>query len=143
MGDDRIGLLYARLFPELQLFPDSRQGRHALHIASRKVRHWAYGLSVPWCVGVVFAGQWMAGVFDFSELLIVFPMGLLVGLGIGYVPLAVCSARIRHSLREQLNAIGMQVCVQCGYRLCGLPVARCPECGTDFGGTNVADDENR
>lgn len=136
MGIDRIGALYGRLFPELKLFPDVHQRRNALRIASRQVRHWAYGLSMPWCVGVVFAGKWLARAYgEFSDVLMLFPAGLLMGVGIGYVPLVVCSARIRKSLREQLNAVGTLVCVRCGYRLRGLTVGRCPECGTEFSGT--------
>jgi len=140
MSYDRIDFFYGRVFPELKLFAGRRERRDALNIASRNVRRWAYGLSVPWCVGVVFAGRWMAGVFNsINELLILFPAGLLIGIGIGYVPLLVCSARIRHSLRKQLNAIGTRVCLRCGYRLRGLTIDRCPECGIVFARGGLGD----
>lgn len=141
MSNYRINFLYGGLFPELKLFPDHRQAQHALHIASRRVRLWAYGLSLPWCLFVVFAGKRMIGIFsNVNELLIMLPAGLLCGLGIGYAPFIVCSTQIRHSLREHLNAIGTRICVRCGYLLCGLSFPRCPECGTEFSDTDVNDE---
>jgi hypothetical protein len=39
---------------------------------------------------------------------------------------------IRRSLREQLCAIGVPVCIACGYDLRGQADPRCPECGRPF-----------
>lgn len=33
-------------------------------------------------------------------------------------------------------------CITCGYSLDGLPTSRCPECGTEFGDTDVSDGGN-
>jgi len=40
--------------------------------------------------------------------------------------------RIRHEIRRQLNERGIHVCMGCAYRLEGLTVPRCPECGMPF-----------
>jgi uncharacterized paraquat-inducible protein A len=39
------------------------------------------------------------------------------------------SEPFRRSLREQLVARGMQLCLHCGYDLRGQVSPRCPECG--------------
>lgn len=49
----------------------------------------------------------------------------------------------RDFFRKQLNDLGILVCVRCGYDLRGQLDHRCPECGTEFDDTNIADDENK
>ncbi len=140
MRDYRIHFLYSSMFPELKLFPERRQARDALHIASRKIMRWSYALSVPLCFGTVFVGKWgIRTLSSVPSLLIVVTAGLFLGFVIGYLPLLVWSGPIRRSLREQLNAGGEEICVRCGYRLRGLIIARCPECGTEFASADVAD----
>jgi hypothetical protein len=41
-------------------------------------------------------------------------------------------SRIQHSLRSQLNASGLPICMKCGYILYGLTEPRCPECARTF-----------
>jgi len=131
MTSDRVAFLYSRLFPELKLFPDCRQGRHALHRATRTITRWSYALAPPLCVGTVFAGKRMAGgrIEGASNLLLMLLGGLLFGCLVSYLPILWFSKRIRHSLRQQLRDAGIPVCIHCGYQLTGLPEARCPECG--------------
>jgi hypothetical protein len=38
----------------------------------------------------------------------------------------------RHRLREVLVALGVPICLHCGYDLRGQTVPRCPECGREF-----------
>ena len=40
--------------------------------------------------------------------------------------------RFKRYLRERLEAMGVPICIKCGYDLRGQEEPRCPECGTGF-----------
>jgi len=39
---------------------------------------------------------------------------------------------LRRAVREEMQARGYAICVECGYDLAGLSEPRCPECGKAF-----------
>ena len=44
----------------------------------------------------------------------------------------ICRRRFKRFLRERLAAMGVPICIKCGYDLRGQEDPRCPECGTGF-----------
>lgn len=46
-------------------------------------------------------------------------------------------------IQKSFQRVAESRCVGCGYSLRGLREPRCPECGTEFGDTDVKDEENR
>jgi hypothetical protein len=54
---------------------------------------------------------------------------IVVPIVTGLLPLIVHRRAFRRSVREQIRAIGIPLCLHCGYNLTGIDSERCPECG--------------
>lgn len=120
-------------YPELRCFEDDKERRAAWRTAFRYV--WSRPLvwaCIPLLI-VVFIGV--------KQMLVELgaaPMiagGICAGLFGFFVPVSAARfyrREIRRRLREQLLAVGIQVCVKCGYDLRGLIAGRCSECGTPY-----------
>jgi len=145
MRDNRIDFFYGRMLPELEHFTTPREKKDALKRATRRMFVYAR-------VWVFFAGLLLfLVVLKFSVLRIAPPMmslmplvgGAIAGLGVPIGVVYILRKSIRSDLRRQLSLRGVPLCDKCGYWLQELTRSRCPECGTEFGGSNVADDKGR
>ncbi len=124
---------YSTVYPEIALFDTNKDRRVALRRARSMLSRQP---------GAFFGGVWVLYfliVFSFiwAEPLAAHPVleriafFLLAAL---MVPIWIwpCKRRVRISLREQLVAKGVPICVGCGYDLRGQIEPCCPECGAAF-----------
>jgi hypothetical protein len=134
--------LFARLVasaPECARFPNPAARRAAiLEIVAQLQGSW-------WCrevaalVGLAILvlarrpSTWLTAVLPFLSQWIAYGAVVLIGLA-AFFP--VLWLRVRHrvrlDLRERLVALGVPVCLHCGYDLRGQTDPRCPECGRPF-----------
>lgn len=57
----------------------------------------------------------------------------LIWFAVAVLSYAVCFSFVTDHLRKRLHtAFSRHCCSTCGYSLRGLPLPRCPECGTEF-----------
>ncbi len=125
--------LREKQFPDLKRLESEDQRRNAMKTCRRNLyrRHRAVRI-LSWGLPFSFAVQlWLIYVGAVTVLvgqLLIDVEGILVLLCMIwlYVP------RLRYSLREYLNEIGLPTCLACGYDLTGLTEPRCPECGKPF-----------
>lgn len=58
------------------------------------------------------------------------PIAIFLGMtAIGGVPFRLHRRDVQRSVRAQIRALGIPLCLHCGYNLTGIESARCPECG--------------
>lgn len=130
MSDNRFDFLYARVFPELKLFPDVRVKKEALRRATCHVYYKWYNI-VLFVASVIIIIKAKFVVRAFVDLPF-YMEGALVGLTIGltlYILIMLSFKTVRRNLREYLNSIEIPICIFCGYQLHGACSERCPECG--------------
>jgi hypothetical protein len=131
--------LYKPVYPEIALFDTNEERRVAMRRtrpANMKLhgpgagRVWIFFLIV-----VLIPLAYLFGVHD--QLVAPHPVvGKIAWLLVFMLALAtgmwVLRPLVRRSLREQLVAKGVPICVACGYDLRGQIEPRCPECGSAF-----------
>lgn len=139
------------LFPELRLFEDKQSRTEALRNAHRaSVRGWRRRLLLAF--GAVCGGVFGACVLPRLQsglnllapeaykiggirLIVKILIGTLFLLAMAYIPmLPLTRNNVRRALRQQLNDLGIAVCMACCYQLKGINSGRCPECGKPFDG---------
>lgn len=132
---------WRRRFPELDLFATFEDAEAALFRATeqggmRRRDYVLVGLILFVIMAIILVAviiQQSAGPV-WSAVMRVVEWTLPVVLAFGIVSFLVYFHRraIQRSLREQLCAIGVPVCMACGYDLRGQVDPRCPECGRPF-----------
>jgi hypothetical protein len=123
-----------KLIPELEYFENvfDRQEalRKALATPALRGRSQAFG-AVTWFG--IFLVAWYALPVGGSMLAgFLIPAVLGCAAIVAHQRVVVCSRPVRRSLREQLVARGVPLCLDCGYDLRGhatQTTMRCPECG--------------
>jgi len=131
----------SRELPELERFDSVFDRQDALARAQREP---AVRQRVTLCQGIASAAilptaLWLAtapGGWNWGWMLL--SCGGICGLGYG-LRVWLILGLIRRSLREQLSARGVPICVECGYDLRGSETGRCPECGTRRTGRTTVD----
>ena len=122
---------YRWLFPELLCFDGGEARRKALRRAALKVYIGGTFVTGACLIIVVGLSPVIHRYIQLPAWLVAAVAGAVSGLG-GYGGVWFARKRIRMSLRRQLIAEGMRVCMQCGYDLRGQDRAQCPECGATF-----------
>lgn len=130
----RMSLKYRlvnRRTPEIALFDTDKERKVALRCAESIVRRTARG---RWFWFLFFL-IWVS--FVLAEPLAAYPRAeksvlclLILLFGVAWYSLR--RPLVRRSLREQLAAKGVPICVGCGYDLRAQIEPRCPECGSAF-----------
>lgn len=128
-----------RLFPELQRFPHAEEASDSLQRA-RGNRPISLLVLIYFAFVLVGSAAWHFGLKPIirdgfiREVLIQGSLVALIALGAGYVGFVMWRRPIRKVLRQDLLALGVPICLECGYDVRGLTSSRCPECGSKIGG---------
>lgn len=137
MARDPFGWL--RLFPELRYLPTRQERKAAWSVAFRPLwaRYFIFVLLASFAAAAAFdgAGRLTRKLLPSRSTTWHFARGAMqgvVGAAAGLVAVRLMQRRIQRSLREQLVARGVPICIACGYDLRGQTTPRCPECGTPF-----------
>lgn len=129
---------------ELSLFPNEAERQRAIAAHAESINGWGFVLGMLICVVIGVSSLVLSRVLV-NTLHHVLPWGLpaavrdvlpfaLVAL---CMFLTVCTLHrwgVRRALRQRLLALGVPVCMHCGYALRGLPgdAQACPECGKEI-----------
>jgi hypothetical protein len=128
-------------YPELHLFENDESRKKALGLARSLftkspafwVRYFGYGL-----LGITFVAVFLRvfrvfeGVPSLPRFVRGLPIVLIEVWLLDIITMYLTKNTIRHSLRLQLQEIGIPVCLNCGYDLRGQVEPRCSECGRAF-----------
>lgn len=127
-------LLFARFFPEVELFEDEEQRRAAILEAISHQKKSFVLETVLIGVSVSLFLHWFRGTVGTVSVLwqVLAGAGVLIAMVyvLAVLSLVVHAKKIRIALRSKLNEFGIPICMRCGYQLKGTPEPRCPECGT-------------
>ncbi len=140
----REPIRWVRVFPELALFDSADERRTAIREAFKLARKFDHKhLLRNLVVLVIGAGclvMWADVFYDqFIRPHVPLP-GPLKAVLFGGLPTVMgfligqrmLRAPVRRRLRQQLNAAGKPVCMECGYDLRSVSEPRCPERGREF-----------
>jgi hypothetical protein len=133
---------------ELDMFPDQQSREQAIVEHAQSVKGWDLVIGMAVCVAVgigslVLAKLMISGIglvmLRFTPWSLPNAVREILTFGI-VIPCMFFTIRalhrwgVRRDMRQKLVKLGVPVCVQCGYRLCGLlaDAAKCPECGMEF-----------
>jgi len=135
--------LYNLVYPEIALFDTNEERKVAKRCARRKTLRgsgrWGFVASgrvwVSFLIFFLITSAYIWGVQD--QLVELHPVVRRIALSLVVIlasGTAIWFVRplVRRSLREQLVAKGVPICVRCGYDLRGQIEPRCPECGSAF-----------
>ena len=121
----------SRLFPELNLL-ETKVERKKVYLRALKRLRRSPQLWIYYAIAIVVLGATM---FLALRVRGRFPWGL-AGLIVGFSFAAsiqfVFRRPLRKQIRLQLVAMGIPICIACGYDLRGQRQPRCPECGRPF-----------
>jgi hypothetical protein len=137
MKKDRLAR--SRWYPELALFDNEDERKAVLKRFWRQLlrrrQYWLFVLAFSGGYAIVMlsvlsvARRLFPGIPSYlSSGLAGMFIGGFSGLAVQFLWRKPC----QRYLREQLNARGVPICVQCGYDLRGQIDPRCPECGKAF-----------
>ena len=132
----------SRRYPEIELFDSPAAATDAVRAWKkqlyRKPMFWValvgYGCGAGVCVAValMLVRRWVAVPLSmFGGLIGGIAGGIIGGSGVAAATWF-WGRRFHRFLRERLLALGVPVCLKCGYDLRGQTEPRCPECGTPF-----------
>ncbi len=136
MGDIRQRL--SKRYPEIDLFDSHQAAKDAMKAWHKQLakKPSFYLVLVGYTFGV---GGCVAAILTWVHRWVAVPPGMYGGIlggitgGSGTVAMAwFWRRRVRRFLRERLLALGVPICLKCGYDLRGQTTPRCPECGTPF-----------
>ena len=126
-----------RLLPELERFTTSEARSHAIQRAkqSRPIVLLVLIYVLLIAIGILGWRYGLQRVIPHGFLRDVVVQSVVISLLVlcgQYLGLVFWRARMRRILREDLNDLGIRICLSCGYELRGQGEPRCPECGTAF-----------
>ena len=99
---------------------------------ARSFWFWLLPLFSLKCLFAAVAIVWISFHFGFPFLLVVLSIGTVVFIGwaLAFGFLRLVRSIARDCVRDYLGGFFEVVCGRCGYIVRGLPLPRCPECGT-------------
>jgi hypothetical protein len=124
------------LFPELRLFEDRKVRSQAFRQARNRVLlergRWLLILACIVTSGICagLLGFWMKTQLGLRTPWLNGALGAIAGAATVWVAHFLFRRPVQRHLRERLRALGVPVCLVCGYNLRGNLSGRCPECGT-------------
>ena len=128
----------SRLFPELNLLETKAERRkvhrRALKRLRRRPRFWInltlalVSLGATAILAVLWLERWFPMLHGNTGGIAVGIIGGTFGVTFQYV----FRKPLRKQMRLELAAMGIPVCIACGYDLRGQREPRCPECGRPF-----------
>jgi len=119
---------------DLAHFDTDEDRRNAFRAAVNRMYHsiWYWVFLVAGLVSVLNVKVIAMSLFEFPLGTVGVIFGGMAVVTVLYGGIWLWRRAIRRSLRQQLLARGIPVCLRCGYCLRGAPSTRCPECGSLF-----------
>ena len=119
-------------FPEAARFPDKKSRKQAFAAAARPLRYRAF--IAAFLYGPLFFAMFLILNAFVEPRWLQVAIASLLGGGIGLLGstamLLLTRRPMRHALRRELLALGIPICLACGYDLTGNESGVCPECGS-------------
>ena len=130
--------------PELERFPTTKDAKEATRAFSkqqiRTLSFWIGPIGFTILAGLVVTMMlvWMRRWIPLPQSWFGLIVGGAIGVTGGLATRWYSRHRYRRVLRERLNALGVPICMTCGYDLTGNESGVCPECGQPFEPTGDA-----